>query len=294
MEDVRTTCPSPADKANGNGSFSADMMAGSTSSGESMPLSKDWCEVKVQRKTRLPNGLVVDTTSSTELELQLGNSLSRDDVDDEVDRPILRKRSPSGSCLKSPGKTPPGSPVEKKSVRFADDLGRQLVQSVQLVKADSGSDIHVPDYVYETLGIYPHDTVPATSTFLKPLFLQPCSDYMTFQSRLRANNMTLENAAASDLTIFGTVKVCNIAYQKSVKIRYTLNEWKSHVDKQATYVTDSCDGPTDRFSFAITAPTDMEIGSRVEFAVCYSVKGKEFWDNNDGDNYKFECQPKDD
>ncbi|XP_006817100.1 protein phosphatase 1 regulatory subunit 3B-like [Saccoglossus kowalevskii] len=250
---------------------------------------------KFSRRNRFPNGLVVDTAQAAALQLQ-DLQLENQSCDREVEQATnagFRCRTPSGSCLKSPCKTPPTTPFEKKHVRFADNLGKRLIQGVRLIeRSDSASDIQVPDYVYETLGMHPNDPIPVTSTFLHPLFDQPCADYMDFQNRLRTYNVCLENAVSSDLTVLGTVRVCNLGFHKTVEVRYTMDEWRSTTNKAATYVKDSCDGPTDRFTFGLSAPHDLGIGNRLEFAVCFKVGSNEFWDNNNGKNYIFECEPK--
>ena len=51
--------------------------------------------------------------------------------------------------------------------------------------------------------------------------------------------------------IGGIVRVLNIDFNKSVMVRWTVNDWHSHNDTMATYVDGSSDGVTDKFSFRI-------------------------------------------
>ncbi|KAG7272090.1 hypothetical protein CRUP_002907 [Coryphaenoides rupestris] len=79
--------------------------------------------------------------------------------------------------------------------------------------------------------------------------------------------------------------------KKSVYLRYSLNNWITFMDSLASYVPDSSDGVTDRFSFKITTPTFREVGGgggggTLQFAIRYCVGGEEYWDNNVGKNYK--------
>ncbi|CAH2010099.1 unnamed protein product [Acanthoscelides obtectus] len=68
--------------------------------------------------------------------------------------------------------------------------------------------------------------------------------------------------------------------------RYTLNSWKSYADVQATYVANSCDGFSDKFSFVIYAHS-LSVGQRLELACRFQCKGCQYWDNNNGRNTAF-------
>jgi len=90
-------------------------------------------------------------------------------------------------------------------------------------------------------------------------------------------------------TLFGAIAVRNIAFQKHVKVRLTLDGWKTSFDIPAKFVQQEFNGHVDRFFFM--HPMDEsdfnKVSSGIEFAVCYSVNDSEHWDNNSGDNYKF-------
>lgn len=94
-----------------------------------------------------------------------------------------------------------------------------------------------------------------------------------------------------DRTISGTVRVANVSFRKSVHIRYTVNRWVTFDDISASYVLDSNDGTTDRFSFVVNLPKNIDVGDRLEFAVRFDAVdiGRTFWDNNYTDNYAFVC-----
>lgn len=129
---------------------------------------------------------------------------------------------------------------------------------------------------------------------LMPLFQQPVSQPF-FLERVRDNNVCLENAIVSDPVLFaitGTVRVKNVDFHKSVHIRYSIDNWKTFADLQARYVPNSCDGFSDKFSFQMYAHT-LDVGGRLELAVRYQVRGAQYWDNNGGTNYVFQCVNKD-
>lgn len=217
------------------------------------------------------------------------NQSSGIDTEDEEDlRPQRIRRC---SSLKT-GKTPPGTPGRKKFVRFADVLGLDLAD----VKTFMDEIPSIPKSAFEDLEILEPDTPiqlgPKADKILMPLFQQP-GGLPNFLDAVREKQVSLENAAITDhlnLTISGSVRVRNLDFHKSVHIRYSLDGWRSFADLQANYVQNSCDGFSDTFTFVMFGNT-MHIGQRLEFAVRFQCKGQQFWDNNYGANYCFQCLP---
>ncbi|KAM7357679.1 glycogen binding subunit 76A isoform 1-T7 [Cochliomyia hominivorax] len=229
--------------------------------------------------------------SKTESEAKPKTShLHMDTTDDDEDdcRPQRIKRC---SSLKT-GKTPPGTPGRKKIVRFADVLGLDLAD----VKTFLNEIPTIPKSAYEDLEILesepPIQLGPKSDKLLMPLFQQP-GGLPNFLDIVREKLVSLENAAVTDginHTITGSVRVRNLDFHKSVHIRYTLDGWRSFADLQANYVENSCDGFSDKFSFIIFG-NSLHIGQRLEFAVRFQCKGQQYWDNNYGANYCFQCLP---
>ena len=85
----------------------------------------------------------------------------------------------------------------------------------------------------------------------------------------------------------------NLCMNKKVSVRYTTNEWIRSADLEAEYVPSSSggnDGFSDQFSFKLsTAP--LAVGQKIQFCLRYEPldHGSEFWDNNEGKNYVFQC-----
>jgi len=94
-------------------------------------------------------------------------------------------------------------------------------------------------------------------------------------------------------SIDGVIRVANIAYDKHVSVRYTLNGWLEFTDVPAAYIHGSSSGSTDQFRFTITLPNNFGlINNAVEFSVRYEVgsgNSSVFWDSNFGANYRVEC-----
>lgn len=216
-----------------------------------------------------------------------------DDKEEEERMPRVRRCS----SLKT-GKTPPGTPGRKKIVRFADVLGLDLAD----VRTFLDEIPKVPTSAYDDLvdvDLSSASSAAATQPFqakpekiLLPLFQQP-GGIANFLDKVREKNVCLENAVVSDpidLSIKGTVRVRNLDFHKSVHIRYTLDSWKTFADLQASYIQNSCDGFSDTFTFLLYAHT-LTIGQKLEFAVRFQCKGCQYWDNNYGANYCFQCLP---
>ncbi|XP_068148816.1 glycogen-binding subunit 76A [Drosophila tropicalis] len=214
-----------------------------------------------------------------------------DTTDDEDDcRPQRVRRC---SSLKT-GKTPPGTPGRKKIVRFADVLGLDLAD----VKTFLDEIPTIPKSAFEDLEILESEPPlqlllgPKPDRLLMPLFQQP-GGLPTFLDAVREKQVSLENAAVTDninQTISGSVRVRNLDFHKSVHIRYSLDGWRSYADLQANYVENSCDGFSDKFTFVLFG-NSLHVGQRLEFAVRFQCKGQQFWDNNYGANYCFQCLP---
>lgn len=99
----------------------------------------------------------------------------------------------------------------------------------------------------------------------------------------------------SEKTIIGRVRVRNLAYEKWVAARFTLDLWQTTSEVTAHYMESVDDGMFDIFTFSIRL---HDMWSRIEektmfIALRYSTAGRQFWDNNSGANYmlKFVGKP---
>uniref|UniRef100_A0A3B4Y2W6 Protein phosphatase 1 regulatory subunit 3E-like n=1 Tax=Seriola lalandi dorsalis TaxID=1841481 RepID=A0A3B4Y2W6_SERLL len=183
------------------------------------------------------------------------------------------------------------SPTSQKKVRFADSLGLELIS----VKHFDDTDVpEVPERILAKLPKGPlqlnHlDTkfprAPTQSVFMELQFASP-GILPGFEQKVREVKVMLESVEADEFSLSGFVRVLNLAFEKSVSLRYSLNNWITFMDSLASYVPNSSDGDTDKFCFKIVMPTYLENGGTLQFAIKYCVGGEEFWDNNNGNNYK--------
>ncbi|XP_003811284.3 protein phosphatase 1 regulatory subunit 3A isoform X1 [Pan paniscus] len=173
-----------------------------------------------------------------------------------------------------------------RRVSFADSFGFNLVSVKEFdcwelpsasTTFDLGTDIfHTEEYV------------------LAPLFDLPSSKEDLMQ-QLQIQKAILESTESlpGSTSIKGIIRVLNVSFEKLVYVRMSLDDWQTHYDILAEYVPNSCDGETDQFSFKIVlVPPYQKDGSKVEFCIRYETSVGTFWSNNNGTNYTFICQKK--
>ena len=110
-------------------------------------------------------------------------------------------------------------------------------------------------------------------------------------------NVALELLAISsnEKNIVGSVLVRNVAFEKQVSVRFSLDRWSTISEVGAKWEAGVSIGRQgkaewDRFGFVIwlgdlLLAEEKEKDRRLEFAVRYRVSGSEIWDNNEGENY---------
>ncbi|NWR04570.1 PPR3E phosphatase, partial [Paradoxornis webbianus] len=125
------------------------------------------------------------------------------------------------------------SPSRRKTVRFADSLGLELTSVHLFCEADLP---RVP---------LPAPPTPRPADLLKTRKPPALGD-------LEPHKVRLEWVRAEPAGLRGAVRVLNLAYEKVVSVRYTLNGWASCTEAAATYQPPGpADGITDRFAFLL-------------------------------------------
>ncbi|KAJ2401229.1 hypothetical protein GGI23_001534 [Coemansia sp. RSA 2559] len=115
------------------------------------------------------------------------------------------------------------------------------------------------------------------------------------ESPVVVERVELADNRRSSAALRGTVKVHNIAFEKSVSIRYSFDQWRTAEETTASYIRTLLDNQSsrpgvDRFVFSIMLPPSLlaaSLPATVAICVRYSVAGSEYWDNNGGSNYIF-------
>ncbi|UMM39652.1 hypothetical protein L5515_016606 [Caenorhabditis briggsae] len=182
----------------------------------------------------------------------------------------------------------------RKSVRFADDCGQDLT----MIRVATEPSDCPPKLSPSVLRRYRGDSFEEEEAVVREpapvwnlTFKQPAADYVRFRENLEGNKVSLENVILNNeaYKVFGTVKVGNIAFEKSVFVRYTMNGWISYMDKAAIYQP-STSKVYDCFKFDIDLPSSVEKIHQIEFCICFKANGTEYWDSNSGTNYVLHCE----
>ncbi|XP_031766496.2 protein phosphatase 1 regulatory subunit 3C [Galleria mellonella] len=193
-------------------------------------------------------------------------------------------KSATRSCLKMPkGKI-------KKSVVFADDKGLALEQ-VKVMTEPS----HVPPYWALKEVESPElerKPPPHVDDTWEMKFTQPASDYVEFRRKITEDCVALENVIIkqNECAVDGTVKVKNLDFTKEVFVRLSSDGWATSEDAYCAFLES---GPVnkngssvyDTFGFRLQLPIHSR---RMDFCVCFTCKGVQYWDNNKGRNYTIE------
>lgn len=105
---------------------------------------------------------------------------------------------------------------------------------------------------------------------------------------VRLHEIQFRNDPAS---VTGRVLVENLAFEKQVFCRFTLDNWVTVSDTAAAYSHHGSASGTrhniDWFEFSISLAEYTSYGrNKMFFCICYRVAGQEFWDNNNSNNFE--------
>ncbi|XP_019907513.1 protein phosphatase 1, regulatory subunit 3Da isoform X2 [Esox lucius] len=208
-------------------------------------------------------------------------------------KPIIRRRARS-----LPSSTERKRNTRNVGVRFVDCLGLDL-EDVKVFK--TGEDPFVPQHVSFKLLMSAEmaggKNLEISLPYLKPVFPQQPGDRPEFLSRLHQQKVCLERVLCFEMGIIGITQVLNLHFEKEVCVRYSFTDWRSSSETVASWVSTTCESwdstqkhlNCDTFRFHLPVPPFLQPGAALEFAILYKVSGKEYWDNNEGQNYKLVC-----
>ncbi|KAM4643374.1 LOW QUALITY PROTEIN: uncharacterized protein AAGF69_015585 [Amazona ochrocephala] len=190
--------------------------------------------------------------------------------------------------------TLPQSSSRCKTVQFADSLGLELTSVRQFCEADLPPQPCTADLFKTRKPPALGDLEPVLfgpPPLLEPLFPPQPGASPGFMEWVQQHRVRLEWVRAEPAGLHGAVRVLNLAYEKAVSVRYTLNSWASCAEVPAVYqAPDPTDGIkesnfTDSFTFLLPLGALAFLIS-LELAIRYCIAGAEYWDNNEGKNYR--------
>lgn len=178
----------------------------------------------------------------------------------------------------------PGTPIFIKSVHF-NDKNNQTRYFDQVDKPIAVSADSSPVETLESEAEYPFEGDGTATREIKLTNFPQDS----FERKLKPVRVECLFLSSDKNILLGTVAVQNIAFQKLVVARFTLDSWKTTSEIAAEYNNDprspSSDG-CDRFGFHIRLSDFANIDIRsLLLCVRYTVNGLDYWDNNDNLNY---------
>lgn len=265
-------------------------VGGSGSSGRSFSHTRSATEPNLQR-----------------LSVESSSTASEEDTDEEILRKPQMVRKKSGElvrpALRAPSKgrasSAPGTPTYSKAVHFDSHLEhvRHFLQVDRPLAVSAGSS---PNETYDSDTEYPFAGSSRFESRSPPFEWEIVTNHFPADTAARrAQPVQLERVWLSpdQKSLIGSVAVSNLAFQKYVTCRFTLDYWKTTSEVAAEYVAEirPAESPVsrDRFHFTIKLSDLANLESKtLYFCIRYNVNGQEYWDNNGGINFQADFRKK--
>jgi hypothetical protein len=275
------------------------------------PLSREARKISHSRSSTDSN-IVLDLGHQRQPRTQFRPADDDDEEEEDSDEsarrnkpPMLRKKS--GELVRPALRPPsaqrrplsmPGTPTYSKAVHFDSHLEhvRHFLQVDKPLAVSAGSS---PVENYESEVEFPFGYDESGRPRQQP-----------FEWEIRLSNFPTDTRARESLPVrvervflssdnknlVGAIAVQNLAYQKLIVARFTLDYWKTTSEVIADYNHDvrrrRNDG-CDRFNFSIKLVDLANLENKTMFfCIRYSVNGRDYWDNNNGMNYQVDFTKK--
>ncbi|KAF9875439.1 protein phosphatase regulator [Colletotrichum karsti] len=252
--------------------------------------------------------------SSTEPKIVMSKSAeasvtgSEEESDEDAPRKPQMVRKKSGELVRPALRPPsrrrpssmPGTPTFSKAVHFDSHLEhvRHFLQVDRPLAVSAGSS---PVDAYDSDTEYPFPGDEQRPNSRTPPFEweivtanHPADTPIRKSLPIRLERVWL---SPDQKNLLGSICVANLAFQKSVTCRFTLDYWKTTSEVGAEYsheIRPQEGGVShDRFTFTIKLSDLANLESKtLYFCVRYNVNGQEFWDNNNGTNFQVDFRKK--
>lgn len=192
------------------------------------------------------------------------------------------------SALAPLGGQKPNKPKSTKSVHFEAHL-----ESVCYFKKDEQPCLIAAriSAVKRTNGVY--NPLKALTKDSPPLLHDSaCVRDIISQSANRPADtpVRVEQVYISDQkNLTGTLSIANISFAQHVKVRFTLDDWKTASETAAEPFDSHSSKGFEKFGFTISLDDEQALKNKtMSFCVCYAVNGKEIMNNDDAMKYQIE------
>ena len=276
-----------------------------------LPLSSEARKISHPRSTTDSN-IVFDNNHQMQSPAQYRQeSFSADEGDESDEAPGARRpamvRKKSGELVRpalrpsSARRRPssmPGTPTYHKAVHFDSHLEhvRHFLQVDRPLAVSAGSS---PVEAYESEAEFPfgsdEGSRPRKQGYEWEIRL---ANFPTSTDERKTMPIRVERIflSADNKNLIGAIAVQNLAFQKLVVARFTLDYWKTTSEVVADFNndvrkkhTDGCD----RFSFNIKLADQANLENKtLFFCVKYETNGQQYWDNNNSINYQVDFTKK--
>lgn len=246
------------------------------------------------------------STSDSSFLKHFNKSSPDSDVEDEGYRiapPMVRKKS--GELVKSSLKTPnrsrpasvPSTPTFPKAVHFDSHLEhvRHFLNTEKPTAVSAGSS-PVESFDGDEFPFDGEEEYQLSPPYEWEIELPNFPKDPNARKHLPVR---LERAylSADKQNLLGTIAVQNIAFQKKVIVRFTLDYWQTVSEVTAEYNSDvrkkQREENVDRFTFKIKLHDLANLETKtLFFCIRYCVGGQELWDNNSDMNFQVDFKKK--
>ncbi|KAJ2897589.1 protein phosphatase regulator [Zalerion maritima] len=235
----------------------------------------------------------------------LDASLTESEEDSDVDirkKPVMVRKK-SGELVRpalrpSSRKRPssmPGTPTFGKNVHF-DSCLEQVRHFCDVDRPSAVSAGSSPVDTYDTDDEFPFEASKRSPPCEWELVL---SNFPGLTESRKSSSVRMERVwlSADQKSLLGSVIVSNLAFQKIVTCRFTLDYWKTTSEVAAEYSHEvrPRESPIgqDRFTFSIKLADTANLENKtLYFCIRYNVNGQELWDNNNHANFQVDFKKK--
>lgn len=121
-------------------------------------------------------------------------------------------------------------------------------------------------------------------------YLRRSCVYPEYPYVLSKNNIKVTDATRTQDGLYVYAKLKNLAYNKTVKLRFTTDNWQTYREIDGIYTSSYGNGCESWYFDTKKCGVTLSPSDTLEYVVSYTVNGVTYWDDNFGINYTFESK----